>query len=424
MSNNIFYNTSYFKFFKRHIKPKEMEKELISLIYSKNADNFPKTDRNNYSKEKEKNLNLDVYFQKNSIILINKIRDLFIEFDIDKSNSFDQNEFYHMFNINKIPIKMNEIIYLFNFNKQKKAITFSELINLTFDPDFDKRYKIIISKVKPRCEKGIICPNDFSGMLSHLCEFGKLSSDVKNFRKELLRAKKKKSTIKHINISESSKQSIISKTKDEIKMEKLPSKIISLDKISYQSSKKNDKFNKKFLNNRNRNNLNEMNSFYQFLEKSHKMKEEHDNMINNIKTMIEITKKKIIRNQQFFKSMNYRNKIEKSKRNLAKSIDILHKINPKINNTFISYCPLNHNFINLNTGKGYDFKYINEYKNKRFKNNITENILNYKPIITEAKENNDNIFLKQSLLNKKNINISRNKSNDFSKKDSIYISEN
>ena len=122
-------------------------------------------------------------------------------------------------------------------------------------------------------------------------------------------------------------------------MEKVSSKIISVDKIIFQSSKKNDKYNKKFLNSRNRNNLTEMNSFYQFLEKSHKMKEEHDNMINNIKTMIEITKKKIIRNQQFFKSMNYRNKIEKSKRNLAKSIDILHKINPKINNTFMSYCP-------------------------------------------------------------------------------------
>ena len=90
MSNKIFYNSSYFKFFKRHIKPKEMEKELISLIYSKKEDNSPKTERNS----KEKNLNLDVYFQKNSIILINKIRDLFIEYDKYKSNFFDKNKYY------------------------------------------------------------------------------------------------------------------------------------------------------------------------------------------------------------------------------------------------------------------------------------------------------------------------------------------
>ena len=63
-----------------------------------------------------------------------------------KSNSFDQNELYQMFNINKIPIKMDEIIYLFKFNNHKKSISFSELINLTFDPNFDMRYKEVITK--------------------------------------------------------------------------------------------------------------------------------------------------------------------------------------------------------------------------------------------------------------------------------------
>ena len=402
MSNSIFYNTSYFKFFKRHIKPKEMEKELISLIHKKKVDNITKTDRNNNSKEKEKKLNLDVYFQKNSIILIKKIRDLFIEFDVDKSNSFDQNEFYLMFNINKIPIKMDEIIYLFNFNKQKKAITFSELIKLTFDSDFDKRYKEVISKVKTRCEKGIICPNDFSGMLSHLCEFGKLSSDAKNFRKELMKSKRK-NTLKHINIIDNNRHYIKSKTKDEIFIEKKSNKNISEEVIRRQSSKKNDE-NKKIVNSRNRINLTEMHSDFQVLEKTHKMKQEHDSMINYIKTILEITKKKIVRNEQIFNNLNYRNKLETSKRNLAKSIDILYKINPKINKTYISYCPLNQNFIDLNTGKGYVFKKIDDYKYKGLKNNITENILNYKPIITEANKNNErkkrDIFLRQYFFHK------------------------
>ena len=131
-----------------------------------------------------------------------------------------------------------------------------------------------------------------------------------------------------------------------------------------------------------------------------------------------------------FKNLNYRNKIENSKRNLAKSIDILHKINPKINNTYISYCPINQKFIDLNTGKGYDFSNIKDYKYKGLKNNIkeNENILNYKPIITEANENdkrnNHKIFLKQYLLNKKDKKYYRNKSNNVRKKDSIFINEN
>ena len=263
-----------------------MEKELISLIYSKKEDNSPKTDRNS----KEKNVNLDVYFQKNSIILINKIRDLFIEYDTDKSNSFDQNEFYQMFNINKIPIKMDEIIYLFDFNKQKKAITFSELINLTFDSDFDKRYKEVISKVKIRCERGIISPNDFSGMLSHLCEFSKISSDAKNLRKQLMRAKKK-NTLKSFKIIENNKYHIRSKTKDEIFMEKKAGQNTSVDKIRKLCNIKIIENNKKEIISRNRNNLTELDSTYQALEKSNKMKEDHDNMINSIETMIEITKK-------------------------------------------------------------------------------------------------------------------------------------
>ena len=91
----------------------------------------------------------------------------------------------------------------------------------------------------------------------------------------------------------------------------------------------------------------------------------------------------IVRNEKFFRNTDFINKIQTSKRNLAKSIDILHKINPKINNSYISYCPLNQKFLDLNIGKGCDSKNIEKYKYKLFKNIINENILNYKPIITE-----------------------------------------
>ena len=358
-----------------------MEKELINLIYSKKEDNFLKTNRNNYSKGK--NLNLDVYFQKNSINIIHKICDLFIEFDIDNSNSFDQNKLYQMFNINKIPIKMDEIIYLFNINKHKKVITFSELINLTFDSDFDKRYKEVISKVKTRCEKGIICPNDFSGMLSHLCEFSILSSDYKNIRKEPIMGTKRKNTLKHLNAIENNKYYIRSKTKDEIDMEQKSNQNTSVDKIRKISNKKVVENNEKKTHSRNKINLTELHSIYHIFENSNKVKEYSDNMLNSIEAIIEIAEKKIVRNEKFFRNTDFINKIQTSKRNLAKSIDILHKINPKINNSYISYCPLNQKFLDLNIGKGCDSKNIEKYKYKLFKNIINENILNYKPIITE-----------------------------------------
>lgn len=387
MSNKIFYNTSYFKFFRRQIKPIEMEKEFINLINSKNEKNYPKTERNEYPKEKK--INLDIFFQKHSIDLIKKIVDLFVEFDKDKSNSFDRFEFFKMFNINKIPIKMDEIIYLFKFNAQKKTISFFELINLTFNPDFDLRYKEVISKIKPRLELGIICPNDFSEMLSHLCEFGKLSADAKKIRKSI--SKPKKIELNSL-INNNNKHYIKSKTKDEINNIKTITKIGKniINKISFNINKEDylKKSSKKLIYNRNRN-KNIMESFTdpELFKTINKFKEEENYMVNNYKTILEIAKKKLIRNELLFKNINYRNKYEKSKKNLAKSIDTLYKINPNINNTYISYNPLKQKFINLNTGNDYDFKIINNYKSKILKNNKTENFSNYKPILMKVDEN-------------------------------------
>ena len=387
MSNKIFYNTSYFKFFRRQIKPIEMEKEFINLINSKNENNYPITERNVYPKEKK--INLDIFFQKHSIDLIKKIVDLFVEFDKDKSNSFDRFEFFQMFNINKIPIKMDEIIYLFKFNAQKKTISFFELINLTFNPDFDLRYKEVISKIKPRLELGIICPNDFSEMLSHLCEFGKLSADAKKIRKSI--SKPKKIELNSL-INNNNKHYIKSKTKDEINNIKTITKIGKniINKISFNINKEDylKKSSKKLIYNRNRN-KNIMESFTdpELFKTINKFKEEENYMVNNYKTILEIAKKKLIRNELLFKNINYRNKYEKSKKNLAKSIDTLYKINPNINNTYISYNPLKQKFINLNTGNDYDFKIINNYKSKILKNNKTENFSNYKPILMKIDEN-------------------------------------
>ena len=434
MSKKIFYNSSYFKFFRRHLKPIEIEKEFKNLIHSKNNKEYPKTDR--YIYPKEKNINLNFYFQKHSITLINKVRDLFLEFDVDQSDSFDQNEFYQMFNINKIPIKLDEIIYLFKFNNHKKNITFSELINLAFDPDFDQRYKEVIEKIKPRCEIGIICPNDFSGMLSHLCEFGKLSSEAKNFRKKISRTKTRK--ISNIwNNNSDHKAYIRSKNRDEIieenerikNIREIPIKSLNIFGLTTNEEIKNTS-NKNLYNRNSSINKTESYTDYELLNKTEKFKKEQNEFINNFKTIIEITKKKIARNEKLFKSINYRNKLDTSKRNLAKSIDILHKINPKINHTYIAYCPIKQKFIDLSTGTGHNFNAVLDIKSKKLKNNRTEQFSNYIPLLTERNKDkakiNDkyNKFFKDHLKNKKDNNKFKMNSNIIKKAGGIYIYDN
>ena len=188
-------------------------------------------------------------------------------------------------------------------------------------------------------------------MLSHLCEFGKLSADAKKIRKSI--SKPKKIELNSL-INNNNKHYIKSKTKDEINNIKTITKIGKniINKISFNINKEDylKKSSKKLIYNRNRN-KNIMESFTdpELFKTINKFKEEENYMVNNYKTIIEIAKKKLIRNELLFKNINYRNKYEKSKKNLAKSIDTLYKINPNINNTYISYNPLKQKFINLNT---------------------------------------------------------------------------
>lgn len=396
MSKNFYYNISSFKFFRRHVKRSEMEKEFIKLIYNKNniSKSNPKSHKYNFPKEKK--INLGFYFQKHSLELINKIRDLFIEFDEDKSNTFEQNEFYEMFNMNKIPITMDEIIYLFKFNSHKKSISFSELINLTFNPDFDKRYKEVIEKIKPRCEIGIICPDDFSGMLSHLCEFGKLSSDAKKFRKKMSKSKNNL-ILNHLKTKSKSK---IFFDKEDINQ---CSDRDENNKLSLRLDDKN--ISNKSTNNRNNSNHITLSlTDSELANKINQYNKENDFIVNTFKTFLEISNKKLIRNEILFKETNYRNKIEMSQRHLFKSIDTLHKINPKIDNTYISYCPLKEKFMNLNTGRLYDSKNIKEYRiHPKTKNKHMTILPAYKPILTEANKNQDkyyNSFFEKNITKK------------------------
>ena len=383
MNKSIFYNISSFKFFRRHVKQNEMEKEFINLIYAKDKKNYSQTNtkiKKNLIKSlklekpivkslpKERKFNLDFYFQKKSIDLINKIRDLFIEFDEDKSNSFDQ-------------------IYLFKFNPHKKVISFSELINLTIDPEFDQRYKEVIDKVRPRCEVGIICPMNFSGMLSHLCEYGKLSPDAKKFHKKLSKLKTK-SVFSNSLLENNNRYYLKHKSSSPMKERKVITNMESRKSvpINYKEGDSSPRRRKSIFNRHTDfMEIIELMPDSDFYKRTKELKKENEVMTKAIKTIIEISHKKMQRYDNSFKDTNYRNKIEISKKNLNNSFNILKKLNPKIKNrTFISFYPFKEEFISLNTGNICDLKTIKEYKSKDNNNKIK---FPYNPILTEVNKN-------------------------------------
>ena len=161
-------------------KPKEKNKS--SSV--KNSKQFLKF-KTRVMQKKENDSIIDLLYQKGSIEKIKKIRDLFIEFDTNKTHTLDQREIYLMFNINKIPIKYDEVKELFGFNRRNKYIKFYDFIKLTLNKNFAEKFKILIkSKVKQRLNEGEICPNDFGEMLAHLAEFEQLSPEIKNKKRE------------------------------------------------------------------------------------------------------------------------------------------------------------------------------------------------------------------------------------------------
>jgi DNA uptake protein ComE-like DNA-binding protein len=125
-----------------------------------------------------------------------------------------------------------------------------------------------------------------------------------------------------------------------------------------------------------------------FYKRTKELKKENEEMTKALKTIIEISNKKIQRYEDSFKDNNYREKIETSKRTLTNSFNTLTKLNPKMKNkSFISFCPFKKEFINLNTGDVCDLKTIKEYKSKDNKN---KNKVPYKPILTDVNKSHKN----------------------------------
>ena len=237
------FNINTFSFYRRQVKPEELDKAFIKLIEDekerlnlkykekkKNKENYNINTKNisvskNINKKYNniinnqrysKKVNLNLIFPKISMERIMKIRDLFLEFDAGKNHTINEDEIYIMFNMNKIPITREEVADLFGFTRRKKSLSFYDFIQLTVNEYFSNKFKkLIMEKIRYRTNESDICPNDFNDMLSHLCEFGKLSHELKDKRRKgqiETRAENEKYSLKfpHENNKVNQRNSIIS----------------------------------------------------------------------------------------------------------------------------------------------------------------------------------------------------------------------
>ena len=373
------FNINTFNFFRRQVKPKELDKIFIKLIENeekklmmkkdineKEKINSPKSNKslknsnkendNEYNSETTKNINLNLIFPKISLERIKKIRDLFLEFDADKSRTFDQDEIKLMFNMNKIPITSEEVKDLFGFTKGKKDINFKEFIQLTVNEYFSNKFKkLIMEKIRYRIHKGDICPNDFNDMLSHLCEFGKISKNLKS--------KGKEEHMKHP--AEKEKKS--SKSYDPSQTKSLNPKKSLFSEIATNLSE--NKIKEKIFDFNNEKDINKIRRNPNLFQK--------ETEFNNF---TEISNKKLIRFSRYLDKTNIRDKILQKKERLVNSLKTININNSDIANNYITYNPIEKIFKKgkNNTILSFSFKknnqnissvkVLNTERNKSFKN--------------------------------------------------------
>ena len=390
-TNNKFYNISSFKFFRRQLKPIDIDKAFIKLLENKEDKlkiqkaESPTKDKNTFNKgltnnncntknnlalsynniynkyqiteynaKEIKNCKLDLVFQKGSLDKIKKIRDLFIKFDTDKSRTLDQNEIYLMFNVNKIPIKSDEVKELFDFSHKQKVIRFYDFIQLTSSEEFSKKFKDLINKkVKQRTKEKDMCPTDFNDMLTYLCDSDRIILGEKDERKSrgfnyvkdtspklpkyLLRSlyKRNKNFTKNRSLDLSDNDNSFFKSSN-IKEDK---------KMCTEGNQKN---NFEANNNVISNSQGEMNAdnIISFAEKTSLANKEKE-----FKNIIEISNRKIKKFKEHFNTTNLHDKLVQRKQKLSKSIDLINNINSDIADNYISYYRKEDVFKNVSENK-------------------------------------------------------------------------
>ena len=428
MKNNPkIFNINTFNFYRRYVKPSELDKIFIKLIENEekkmivkkdisekkkinspksnnNSKNSNKKNNNEYDSEKTKNINLNLIFPKISLERIKKIRDLFLEFDADKSRTFDQDEIQLMFNMNKIPITSEEVKELFGFTNSKKDINFKEFIQLTVNEHFSNKFKkLIMEKIRYRTHKGDICPNDFNDMLSHLCEFGKISKNLKTKAKE-----------EHMKYPAENEKNV-SKSYEPSQTKSLsPRKSLFSEIIQNLNENKIKEKNFDFNNEKDINKIRYNPNLFQ-----------KETEFNNF---TEISNKKLLRFSRYLDKTNIRDKILQKKERLVNSLKTININNSDIANNYISYYPIEKIFKKgkNNTILSFSFKknnqnissikVLNTERNKSFKNKKVNGNIYY--LSNEIKKNK----LIKKIKNYPNLNYQTSKTKKEKIKEKEYAS--
>ena len=171
------------------------DKKLISSI--------AKQQNSNHSFiQQTKQLKPELLFQKSTLEKIYQLRDIFLEFDEDRSRTLEISELFTMFNSNGIPVTKDELIDLFTWKTDEKKqiweykLTFLDFVEFSFSDVCEVKFRELMKKIKKRMNQQVYFPMTLKQSLEYIFNKGKIKTNIQKIKRgikkiEIFEKKKK-----------------------------------------------------------------------------------------------------------------------------------------------------------------------------------------------------------------------------------------
>ena len=131
-----------------------------------------------------KKLKPELLFQKQTLEKIYKMRDIFLQFDEDRSRTLEITELHTMFNTNGIPVTKDELVEIFTKKGEKKKkiweykLSFLDFVEFSLSNECDSKFRQLMKKIKSRVSSDTYLPMTFPQTLEYIFNKGKIKSNI------------------------------------------------------------------------------------------------------------------------------------------------------------------------------------------------------------------------------------------------------
>ena len=169
---------------------KEHNKPLLMKLLKDNKSTNSFVKPYNPSSTVNKNIKLELLFNKTTLSKIYQLRDIFLEFEEDHSCTLELRELLTMFNSNGIPITKEEIAYLFlgskpmnEHNVLNHKFSFLDFVLFALNNENEDKFRNVMKRIKVRTTTKTFIPMTIVESLEYVFKKGKIKKNISTIQK-------------------------------------------------------------------------------------------------------------------------------------------------------------------------------------------------------------------------------------------------